>query len=77
MEKTPQQQAVSNVLTAQEIDARWGLPSGVCRVYRGRGKFDLFIEQGLVRRAGKVWLFHRDAVVAVFGEEPVKGGSEE
>ncbi|WP_035351476.1 helix-turn-helix domain-containing protein [Fictibacillus gelatini] len=59
-------------MTASEADERWGLPTGEVRQSCNRGKLKKYIEKGLVRQSGKVWLVTEKAMIEVYGEPKQK-----
>ena len=65
----PISKIVDNTLTTSEVETEWGI-SGQLRNIIKSGKFDAFIQNGLVRktRSKGNWLIYRDAAIEVLGQ---------
>jgi len=59
---------LNEVYTAQEAEQLWGLYDGAVRQSCIRGKMKKYIEKGLVRKSGRIWLVTAQAMREVFGE---------
>lgn len=67
---------LKKVLTTSEADETWGLPAGSARQSCIRGKLADYIELGLVRKSGGVWLIAEQAMREVFGDPAASAHAE-
>lgn len=63
------------VFTAAEAESAWCLKPGTIRSSCTRGPLKGYVEIGMVRQSGKVWLVTREAMEEVYGNLP-SGGAD-
>lgn len=63
---------LEDIMSAAEAEKRWGLYSGAIRQAAFRGELDRFVELGLAKKSGHVWILHKQVMLELFGPEPEK-----
>lgn len=63
---------LDDIMSAAEAEERWQLPPGAIRQAAFQGKLDPYIDVGLAKKSGRVWLVHKQVMVELFGPEPEK-----